>query len=361
MNELNQHKKSDKIKFIFTGIAFVLMFVMLASVCLQVFGNGKVKPSEWGKKPDIEQTQSTTDNIVISPIESRGIELCSATVPTAEYANYGIDARTVENVFELSVTYTPTNTTFQSTNYTIAFKNPNSAWATGKVVTDYADLQHENGSKNAVLTVKKSFQEQIIVKAISERDNTKSATFTVDYLCTDVSIDLTSYRFACDEDIYVTPCRWIGGTLAPESDGHVYVVFAIWGASQISAKSGLSVNEYVVYSLDEETLSGSSSVSYIALILRNAGNYYNLSADQKKAYDNALGELYADYMDGDGILGYAFCYDRVYNGVNYGGTYPDDFSTWDIEWVDLEGSGFSEAFEVNANSLTPNNPHIVVG
>lgn len=359
MNELNQHKKSDKIKWVFTVIAFVLVFVMLAGVCLQIFGKGKVQPSEWFKKPETEQTQPAADNIVISPIESRGIELCSAAVPAAEYANYGIDPQAVENVFELSVTYTPANITFQNTNYTIAFKNPNSTWATGKVVTDYADLQHESGSKNAVLTVKKSFQEQIIVKAISERDNTKSATFTVDYLCTDVVIDLVSARFGCDEDIYCTPYRWVGGTLAPESDEHVYVVFQIWGASQLSAKSGLSVNEYVVCPLDEETLSGSSSITYIASILRTAGNYYNLSADQKKSYDNALGELYSDYRDGDGVLGYAFCCDRVYNGVNYGGTYPDDFSTWDTDWLDLEGENFSEAFEVNANSLTPNNSHIV--
>lgn len=56
MNELRQHKKSDKIKWVLTGIAFVLVAVMLTGICLQLFGTGKQKPSEWFNKSDTEQT-----------------------------------------------------------------------------------------------------------------------------------------------------------------------------------------------------------------------------------------------------------------------------------------------------------------
>lgn len=56
-NELQRHKRSDKIKWAFTGIAFVLLFVMVVGLCLQLFGTGKVKPSEWFKKEDNEQTE----------------------------------------------------------------------------------------------------------------------------------------------------------------------------------------------------------------------------------------------------------------------------------------------------------------
>ena len=48
-NELQRHKKSDKIKWTLTAITFILFAVLLAGVCLQVFGNGKANPSEWFK------------------------------------------------------------------------------------------------------------------------------------------------------------------------------------------------------------------------------------------------------------------------------------------------------------------------
>lgn len=56
-NELQRHKRSDKIKWIITGILFVLVAVMLTGICLQIFGTGKAKPSEWFKKSDSEQTE----------------------------------------------------------------------------------------------------------------------------------------------------------------------------------------------------------------------------------------------------------------------------------------------------------------
>lgn len=58
MNELGRHKKSDKIKWVLTGIAFVLVFVFLVGLCMQLFAkDDKYKPSEWFKKQDTEQTE----------------------------------------------------------------------------------------------------------------------------------------------------------------------------------------------------------------------------------------------------------------------------------------------------------------
>ena len=56
-NELQRHKKSDKVKWTVTAIAFVLLAVLFAGVCLQVFGKGKVQPSEWFKKADKPQVE----------------------------------------------------------------------------------------------------------------------------------------------------------------------------------------------------------------------------------------------------------------------------------------------------------------
>lgn len=56
-NELQRHKRSDKVKWVLTGIMFFLAFIMIAGLILQVFGTGKAKPSEWFKKSDSEQTE----------------------------------------------------------------------------------------------------------------------------------------------------------------------------------------------------------------------------------------------------------------------------------------------------------------
>lgn len=62
MNELNRHKKSDKIKWITTGVFIVLLSVMVAGLCMQLFAkDDKYKPSEWFKKSDTEQTQPEPD------------------------------------------------------------------------------------------------------------------------------------------------------------------------------------------------------------------------------------------------------------------------------------------------------------
>lgn len=47
---LHNHNKSDNTKWAITGISIVLIFVILVGICLQLFGQGKVKPSEWFKK-----------------------------------------------------------------------------------------------------------------------------------------------------------------------------------------------------------------------------------------------------------------------------------------------------------------------
>ena len=49
---LNKHIKSDKAKWIITSIVLVLVIVMLVGMCLQLFGQGKAKPSEWFNKTD---------------------------------------------------------------------------------------------------------------------------------------------------------------------------------------------------------------------------------------------------------------------------------------------------------------------
>lgn len=64
-NELQQHKKSDKVKWIFTGIAFIFVFIILAGLILQAFGTDKTKPSEWFK-----QEQEENENVILTDVHN---------------------------------------------------------------------------------------------------------------------------------------------------------------------------------------------------------------------------------------------------------------------------------------------------
>ncbi len=91
--DLNRHKKSDKIKWIITSIAFVLVFVFLAGLCMQLFAKDeKYKPSEWFKKPDTEQTQPDTGNNNLEKTQS-SIRLANsnnATLRNSAYTSLGV-------------------------------------------------------------------------------------------------------------------------------------------------------------------------------------------------------------------------------------------------------------------------------
>ena len=66
--DLKSHKRSDGVKWVLTAIAFLLVALMIAGICMELFGKGKVKPSEWFKK---DEEQSGT---VFTP-EEHGVKL----------------------------------------------------------------------------------------------------------------------------------------------------------------------------------------------------------------------------------------------------------------------------------------------
>ena len=75
--ELNDHKKRDKANRIVTAISLALIAIMLIGLCLQVFGKGKVKPSEWLGKSD-SQTEQTMDNITAMRFMSASLRSASS-------------------------------------------------------------------------------------------------------------------------------------------------------------------------------------------------------------------------------------------------------------------------------------------
>lgn len=215
-NELQRHKRSDKVKWVLTSIAFVLAFVMIAGLCLQLFGTGKVKPSEWFKKSDGNQTEEpagseeqTTGGLVM-PEETKGngIALMSAAIAEEDYEENGISAQ-AETAYTVTATVQPENATDKRVTWSVAWKNPSSTWASGKTVTSYVTVTPTStGALTANLSCLQAFGEVVVLKVASTADSTVAATREINYM-----------KRANSFDFYVTSIASGRGSLTVDKTG----------------------------------------------------------------------------------------------------------------------------------------------
>ncbi|MGN0805635.1 MAG: hypothetical protein ACI4MC_01240, partial [Candidatus Coproplasma sp.] len=200
------------------------------------FGNGDLVSWHWADNKLDGGNEG--GGPVISDGESNGLLLSATAIPLNSYEEYGVSPL-AENAFALSVTYTPSDTTYKQTTFTAAFKNPSSTWATGKKVSDYVTVT-ATGDTTATLTVLQSFSEQIIVTATCNRNTAIKATTTVDYVGT---FNLELYAF--DTWDMVSDCQdicipktnpYINGTLCPDpTQGAFTVIYdTAWIAERVA-------------------------------------------------------------------------------------------------------------------------------
>lgn len=156
-DELQEHKTSDKIKWILTLIAFIAVGIMLMGIILG-----------WFEKKDKPEEQDD-NQIVVTPRESKTAIRLDASRAAASGNSYTITA-----------TVTPSDATNQNIDWSIAWKNGSSSWANGKNVNDYITFTFDGNS--ATVTLRSAFGEQAIITATSESNPEVTATCTVDYV-----------------------------------------------------------------------------------------------------------------------------------------------------------------------------------
>lgn len=177
----------SKVKQVVGGIAVALALILTGGVC----GGLLQHHYNWGaEKPPVEDStggeekpeDSGGGEVSTEAGVSHGIRLAAMKLASSEYEAYGVSAQ-AETAYTLTATITPADAANKKVDWTIAFKNASSTWATGKKVTDYATVTPSaDGALTAVVENVAAFGEQIIVKATS-RDNTEAyATCTVEYL-----------------------------------------------------------------------------------------------------------------------------------------------------------------------------------
>ena len=178
----------SKVKKVVGGIACGLALILVGGVC----GGLLQHHYNWGaeEKPPVEETpggeekpeDSGGGEVSTEAGVSHGIRLAAVKLASSEYEDYGVSPL-AETAYTLTATITPADAANKKVDWTIAFKNASSTWATGKTVTEYATVTPSaDGALTAVVENVAAFGEQIIVKATS-RDNAEAyATCTVEYL-----------------------------------------------------------------------------------------------------------------------------------------------------------------------------------
>ena len=129
-------------------------------------------------------------------------------------------SRTAGEGITLQATVEPSFATKTAVDWSVSFANPESAWATGKNVTDYVTITPtSDGSLTANLVCVQPFGEQIIVKVMSRENAEISDTCPLEYM-------------RRVEDVYLT----IGNDITLTPDSPTYVDFEI--ASGNKGKGG---------------------------------------------------------------------------------------------------------------------------
>lgn len=186
-NELQRHKKSDSVKWVLTAIAFILISVLLVGLCLQVFGSGKAKPSEWFKK---------SENVEESETQS-AVRLTSAPIAEEDYADYGISPQ-AESAVMLTATVLPENATNKRLEWTTAWTGSSSVlnWSTNKDVNNYISLSVSEDTLSATLSSRQPFADTIRLTVAWEVNTAVQATVSIEYKqkVEDVSLELSTYR-----------------------------------------------------------------------------------------------------------------------------------------------------------------------
>ena len=181
--ELYEHKRSDTVKWVLTLISFILVGVMLAGIILGWFEKDDAEEEQAGAPAysfivgNGEGNRMSLTSVRNSAVTGESVTITATVEPDNEAENTGVD-------------------------WTAAWKNAESVWASGKSVSDYVTLtpggEDYAASKSVTLENLQPFGEQIIVKATARDDPEITATCTADYAQKPVNFSLSFGEVSCN-------------------------------------------------------------------------------------------------------------------------------------------------------------------
>ena len=159
------------------ALCSILIFLLLATIAIAIPSKGF---TDWDKfKKKVEEPVENPDDVkpdsglVIDQIVANGMLLSAGTAAADEDGN-------MSQLF--TATITPADATNKEVDWEIAFKNPSSAWANGKNISDYVTVTPtSDGALTATVTCKAAFGEQIELTVTSRSNPGAYAVASVDY------------------------------------------------------------------------------------------------------------------------------------------------------------------------------------
>lgn len=191
----NYSRKKNTFAWIATLVAILMLAVAVTAAITQGFKDWN--PWGWFDKEQVEETcehvytdgicekcgEEEPSNIVIEDEESAdgSFTITRALISPSNYADYGV-SDAAESAHTLTATIDESSFE-QGIDWTIAFKDAESEWATGKTLEEYVTLtaQDEN-AHTVVLECLQPFGEQISVTATPKSNLSVNATCSLDYM-----------------------------------------------------------------------------------------------------------------------------------------------------------------------------------
>lgn len=168
---------------VWTAVLAVLLAIVIAGAAALVgfLSDGFKNWDKFKDEEQAEQTDETADGAVISDGVSHGIKLMSARAQFDEDSSAGGSSDTA-STYVLTATVEPNYAANKAVDWSVAFVEAGSEWATGKTVTDYVTVTPESdGALKATVKCLKAFGEQIKVTVTSRDNADASASCLVDY------------------------------------------------------------------------------------------------------------------------------------------------------------------------------------
>lgn len=179
----SQSNKGTRI--IISILCVILVLALAASVTFNVLMYKKLPKSDVDQ-PGTSDTPIKDDSVIVNPIPSEPLPIDpddTTAVRRLLLANKSAVIESDNSATTVSISVTPDvelpNTLI---DWTVAFKNAASTWATGKTLSEYVTVTPtSDGALTATISILQPFGEQVIVTASLRGNSDVTASATVDY------------------------------------------------------------------------------------------------------------------------------------------------------------------------------------
>lgn len=194
-------------------MTMVVAMLSLVALCFSMVACSTPTTNEQSN----EANKPTNETILaggmqVGEVQDYGIKLMSASIPATSYADYGV-AAIAETAVTINATIEPIDAANHGIDWTIAWTNPSSTWASGKEVTSYVTLS--GSGKTATVSCLQPFGQQITVTATSQDNPDVKATCTLEYAqkvtAASLNIGNIAVNFGGSTEIQYEVCPTITG------------------------------------------------------------------------------------------------------------------------------------------------------